>query len=100
MKKIIVLAGFTFAIILFSCCIIASKANTNKSDAAVSTDRVKTYISYQICPGDTLTDIATSHMTEEYASVDDYIEEVKSINGFVTDTIYTGAYLVLPYYAE
>ena len=38
-------------------------------------------------------------MTEEYASIDEYIEEVKSINALKGDTLYNGATLIVPYYA-
>ncbi len=52
-----------------------------------------------ICYEDTLWTIAEEYMTEEYKSVNDYIEEVKSINGLTSDKIYSGATLVVPYYA-
>lgn len=48
---------------------------------------------------DTLWSIAEDNISEEYASVEDYIAEVKSINGLTSDKIYSGATLVIPYYA-
>lgn len=49
---------------------------------------------------DTLWSIAEANISEEYASIEDYIAEVKSINNLTGDKIYCGASLVVPYYAS
>lgn len=46
-----------------------------------------------------LWNIADSYCSEEYDSYDEYIAEVKHINNLTDDTIYSGACLVIPYYA-
>ena len=47
-----------------------------------------------------LWEIAEEYMSEEYASVEDYIKEVKEINHLTEDLIYEGAYLCIPYYSS
>lgn len=69
--------------------------NTN-----ASTRNQKFFTCIDIGYGMTLTDIAEQYMTEEYHSVSDYIDEVKSINNLTSDCITSGATLVVPYYAE
>ena len=60
----------------------------------------KYYTSYEIKEGDSLWVIAETYMDDEhYSSVNDYIKEVKSINGLTNDTIHAGCYLVIPYYS-
>ena len=39
-------------------------------------------------------------MTEEYASEQEYIEEVMRMNHLNNDVIYEGAYLCVPYYSS
>lgn len=60
----------------------------------------KYYTSIQVNAGDTLWDIAQEYKTAEYSSTKDYVEEVKEINHLTNDTITTGCYLTVPYYAE
>ena len=38
-------------------------------------------------------------MTEEYASQQEYIDEVMQMNHLKSDVIYEGAYLCVPYYS-
>ncbi len=60
--------------------------------------RVKQVISMKIQKGDTLWSIAKEYITEEYEDMNEYIREIKSSNGLVSDTIHEGAYLIVPYY--
>ncbi len=48
--------------------------------------------------GDTLWDIAEEYKTEEYASTQDYIDEILSINNLNTANIVSGTNLLIPYY--
>jgi cell division protein YceG involved in septum cleavage len=82
--------------ILFVGCILIQ---TNQTDASTPVHE-KLYKSIQIQPGDTLWSISESYMSDEYSSVNDYIKEVKEINGFNGNTIYEGGYLIVPYYTE
>jgi len=49
---------------------------------------------------DTLWSIAEEYISEEYNSIDDYIQEVKNIHNLTGDKIYSGGSLVIPYYAS
>lgn len=64
------------------------------------TNRTKIVTSVQIKKGDTLWSIASSYMSDEYRDINDYIEEIKASNGLATDTIHTGNYIIVPYYAD
>ena len=104
MKEHLLVAGIvvcvTLILILF-CVYLADflpKAQALEESTEVTSTRQKCFTSYQIQYGDTLSSIAKEHMSPEYGSVKEYIKEVQKINGFVGDTIYAGAYLVLPYY--
>lgn len=72
----------------------------DKSERSVdaSTYNVKYFKCITVDEDDTLWSIAKENISEEYASISDYIDEVKSINNLVGDKIYNGATLVIPYY--
>lgn len=65
-----------------------------------SLPRYKYYKSIEIQTGDSLWSIANEYRTEEYSSVQDYINEVKYINNMKDDHITNGAFLVIPYYSS
>lgn len=67
--------------------------------AGATTHNVKYYTCISIEADDTLWSIADTYITDEYNSIKDYIDEVKSINNLSSDKIYYGATLVVPYYA-
>ena len=72
-----------------------------RTQAAPAEPAYKYYTSVQIQSGDTLWSIADLYMTEEYASIDAYIDEVCSINHIAADdTIHAGQYLTVPYYSD
>jgi cell division protein YceG involved in septum cleavage len=62
-------------------------------------DSVKLVTSITIEKGDTLWSIATEYVTEEYSSINQYVEEIKSSNGLVSETIHAGEHLIIPYYS-
>lgn len=45
-----------------------------------------------------LWDLAETHMDDNYDCVQDYIDEVKDMNGLLDDSIHDGQYLMIPYY--
>ena len=72
-----------------------------RTQAAPAEPAYKYYTSVQIQSGDTLWSIADMYMTEEYASIDTYIDEVRSINHIAAgDMIHAGQYLTVPYYSD
>lgn len=83
--------------IIFGVIFLSGFNDTGKVNA--STSNQKYFVCVDIQDGDTLWSIADLYITEEYSSVDDYIEEIKELNGLSNDKILCGATLVVPYYA-
>lgn len=75
-----------------------SKSSGMQSDASTRNQKYFTCITIEY--GATLTDIANRYVTEEYSSINDYIEEVMNINNLTSDNITSGATLVVPYYSD
>ncbi len=71
----------------------------NSGRVSASTSNQKYFVCIEIGEGDTLWSIADTYISEEYSSVDEYIEEVKELNGLADNKIYCGATLVVPYFA-
>lgn len=63
-------------------------------------ERVKLITSVEIEKGDTLWSIASEYMSDEYDSINKYIEEIKDSNGMTSDEIHSGNYIIVPYYAD
>lgn len=59
----------------------------------------KYYTSITVEAGETLWDIAGIYMSDEFSSVQKYIDEVKSINHLTDNKIYAGEKLIVPYYS-
>ena len=76
--------------------ILATKKVTAKRDS----NRVKQVTSIQIQKGDTLWDIASRHMSEEYSDLNEYIAEIMVSNGLSSDNIQAGKYIIVPYYTD
>ena len=91
------IVGLTAIALFIGVFLLGSANNEGKADA--STYNVKYFKCIDIEADDTLWSIADQYMSEEYSSSEDYIQEVKSINNLTSDTIYSGATLVIPYYA-
>lgn len=60
----------------------------------------KYFKSIYISQGDTLWSIAEENMDEHYADINDYINEVKSMNSLTSDHIVCGSYLIVPYFSN
>lgn len=79
-------------IIIFGSAMITFAKNENKPEP------IKSYVSIQVQNGDTLWSIAESY-TESYdIKINDYINEVKSMNSLSSDDIHTGSFLIIPTY--
>jgi cell division protein YceG involved in septum cleavage len=96
MKKSTIAIIVSMITILFIGCVVVQA----KAPDASTAPRTKCYKSIEIQPGDTLWSISEAYMTDEYASVNEYIQEVKEINGFNGSVIYEGCYLIVPYYTD
>lgn len=93
-KMILAAIAVVFAIGLFFAGAAGKEGRVN-----ASTHNEKYFKCVDVEYSDTLWSIAEENMSEEYASVEAYITEVKNINGLTSDKIYSGATLVVPYYA-
>lgn len=66
--------------------------------AKESTEGQKYYTSIEIKEGDSLWSIAQSYISDEYNSVQEYIDELKTINTLDSDCINEAEYLTVAYY--
>lgn len=94
-KQLLVLA----ALMIF---VVAAAIFTGIKVQADSSDKVqrdKVYTEVTVDHGDSLWDIATAHITEEYYSVNDYIDEIMELNSiYDAKTIHYGQHIIVPYY--
>lgn len=95
MKKWII-AGCS---LLVCCCFIFYFAVS--ADASIDTTaHPKLVKSICIEKDDSLWSIASANYSNYFGSIDDYIQEIKQVNNLQSDTVHTGNYLVIPYYAQ
>lgn len=72
-----------------------------KADSTEHANEYKYYTSHRIEQGESLWSIAEASMDNgHYDSVQDYIEEIKSVNQISGDQIQSGNYLLLPYFSK
>ena len=99
LHRIVLFLAFTL-LLAFLCGIsfgsILSKAETTDAKAA---ETFKYYKSITVQPGDSLWSIASENMSEEYSSVQSYIDEVCFINSLQDTCIHAGKNLTIPYYS-
>lgn len=93
-----------FLILVMTICLIITGSlsmNGFRSNAKDDSTEVsyKYYKSIAVANNDTLWSIAEKYMDEKhYDSINDYIQEVKSMNALTDDVIHYGEYLIIPYY--
>lgn len=86
-------------VILITFIFLSMGAFDGESNVNASTHNEKYFKCIEVSVDDTLWSIAEDNISEEYSSIDDYINEVKNINGLISDKIYSGATLIVPYYS-
>lgn len=87
------------AVVIIACFLFGSIHSKAGSNGNPDTGRVKLYTSVYIQEGDTLWSIAEEYVSEEYDTIDDYIDELQQMN-HIGDVIHAGCYLTVSYYAE
>lgn len=100
MERIVQHILIVAALLLAVCALIGFGSFLGSSSQASHDTNYKYYTSVQVRNGDTLWDIASEHITEEYSSLQEYVTEVKALNGLQSDSIKSGQSLVIPYYSE
>ena len=88
-----------FAGILLLTLLFTGFAFNSPSAVAQNRNTAKYYTTVQVDAGDSLWSIAGEYMTPEYEDMDDYIAEIKEVNGLNGNLILQGSYLNIPYYA-
>lgn len=87
---------FIIAALLF---VIIYQNQTSSSHAQAAFDESKiSYLSVPIVAEDTLSEIAKEYYTDEFGSLENYMNEIKEYNSMTTDTIYAGNHLIIPVY--
>lgn len=92
-----ILVILTVVLVLFLT--ISYHAIVSKATSANEEVSYKYYKSIEISTGDSLWSIAETYAGEEYASAQNYIDEVKLINHMSDDSLTAGQYLIVPYYS-
>ncbi|MGN1139849.1 MAG: LysM peptidoglycan-binding domain-containing protein [Oliverpabstia sp.] len=97
-KVFLIAACILVIVIMIFCSVSAVQANEDKSNSQDKT--YKYYTSVYIDRDDTLWGIASEYMTDEYADIYEYMDEVKTINHLTDDQLQYGTVICVPYYSE
>lgn len=93
----------SFTLIIICSCIFGSSFSSAHEPKESNPVKCKYYKSIQVQEGDSLWSIAEDNMSEEYSSIDEYLNEIITINhipSWNTDHIQEGTYLTIGYYDE
>lgn len=93
----------SLALIVICSCIFGSSFSSAHESEGTEPVRTKCYKSIQVQAGDSLWSIARDNMTNEYDSIDEYLDEIADINHISymnMDSIQEGTYLTIAYYNE
>ncbi len=89
------------AVIITGCASVFGNGFVNAQEISGSVqtyESSKCFKSIKIQPGDSLWTIAQENKDAHYASVQEYIDEIKQINNLSSDLIHSGQYLTVVYY--
>ncbi|RDU23044.1 LysM peptidoglycan-binding domain-containing protein [Anaerosacchariphilus polymeriproducens] len=95
---ILILSVIMISSLVLGCNFISSSSTMNKH----SNSNRKYYTSIMIKNGDTLWAIANNYYdyNNEVTNINEYIKEIKLVNGLSDEHINSGEYLTLPYYIK
>lgn len=97
-RRIFILTGM--AIVLVLGLALSYRALLSHANTEIDNISYKYFTSIQIEPGDTLWSLADRYADREhYASRDQYITEVMTMNHMSGEELSAGDYLILPYYS-
>lgn len=92
------LSFFLLILVMCTSILLGSNFADARGNSAEAPVEHKYYKSIEVASGDTLWEIAEEYMNKEYNSINDYIEEVKRINGLASDDIHDSRFLTVAYY--
>ncbi len=95
-KRILVIFILFFAVVVSIGGSISGLAKARREEK----NAYKYYTSIPIGKGDTLWSIAVENITPEYAGIEEYIQEIRSLNHLSDDGIHAGRYLMIPRYFD
>ncbi len=84
-----------FIVVLFSIFFITKTVTAQRA-----VDRTKLVTCIEVKKGDSLWSIASEYFTDEYDDMNEYIAEIMSSNGMISDEIHAGNFIIVPYYTE
>lgn len=103
-KRNVIMQKLSFAVITAVFVVIIALSVFSLSAKAKSTqgaDDYKYYTSHMIMPGESLWSIAQENIDHvHYESVQDYINEIKFINGITNSELKIGDYILIPYFSN
>ena len=95
-RRMILLLATLFVVTVGS--IVCGSIFSSAKDPATDIPQYKYYKSITIEQGDSLWSIAQEYRTNAYEDTQDYIDELKELNGLTSETIHEGQHLVVAYY--
>lgn len=93
-KRVILLTVVMILLVVFAVLAFPERTASAKNEPT-GTYRI---LSVEVEEGDSLWSIATEYFTEDFCSIRAYISEIKRMNGISSDTLYAGAYILVPCY--
>ncbi len=98
-RKMVLL--WVFPVFILMGCVCLNKQGSEAESRSNRVDDVISYESVLICRGDTLWSIARENLSNATnAEIQDYVEEIISLNRLSTTSIHTGNYILIPKYEE
>ena len=85
--------------LILSAALIQFSADNIGAQSDISRMTYKYYTSHYIERGESLWTIAQQYITDDYASVDTYISEIREINGLHGTKLQQGSHICVPYYS-
>ena len=95
-RRMILLLAALFVITVGS--IVCGSIFSSAKNPATDIPQYKYYKSITIEQGDSLWSIAQEYCTDAYEDTQEYIDELKQLNGLHSETIHEGQHLVVAYY--
>lgn len=95
-RKMILLLAAVLIITIGS--IVFGSIFTVAKDPKADVPQYKYYKSIIIESGDSLWSIAEEYRTDAYSNNQEYIDELKQLNGLTSETIHAGQHLLVAYY--